>query len=358
MSQSDIEYHMLNVVYPRAREVIRLWKDAGLDVLHLGHLARDSYRPPGIYEFGDVTPLIRDSDLARFRQLMDSAGYRLIEENPHTEQITVASAALADSLMAKPWGCTLSYARETVWPAVFWVNVGTTRRTGQFRLVDLEHWFDSPDIRVVTVMGHTEISCVPTWAHMLFEVADISGHAALNRVDKAKRKIEYAQLLASQPNVDWGSVLETVKGYEEEGAARYSRYMASLGAAAQPAIALDQRFGILGVRATLGYCFQAVEDYYPGTIPQAILDYCKSGPGGPLRRVYAHADPEYADRYATSFDGRVHGVVTFSIQTQLEQYGHLTNQELFSQGLVTDSAPIMDVFAAATEQTINQLYAA
>jgi len=357
MSEADVEYYMLNVVYPRARELISVWNDAGLQVLHLGHLARDSYRPPGTYAFSDATPLIRDSDLVTFRQVMDSAGYRLIEENPHTQQITVASAALADSLMARPWGCTLSYARETVWPAVFWVNVNTSRRTGPIRFVDLEHWFTSPDIRMATVMGDTEIACAPTWGHMLFETADIFTHAAVHRVDKTKRKVEYAHLLASQPTIDWDFVLTTIQRYDKEHTDRYSRYLSSLGPAAQRAVDLDQRFGYPGFRYEIGFCFQAVEDYYPRTIPQAVLDYCRSGPSGPSRRVYLDTDSEYAERYATSYERGIHGIVPFSIHTQLERYGHLANQELFSQGLVVHSAPIMDVFADATEETINQLYA-
>ncbi len=356
MSQTDVEQYMLDVVYPRCRELINVWEEADLDVLHLGHLARDSYRPPGIYEFADVTPLIRDSDLARFRQVMDSAGYRLIQENPHTQQIAVASRAVADSLMAKPWGCTLSYARETTWPAVFWVNVTTSRRTGQLRFVELGHWFESPDVRVVTVMGDTEIKCAPLWAHVLFEVADILHRAARHRIEKARRKIEYAYLLASQPTMDWDLVLEMIKRYDQEHTERDSRYLASLGPTGQQAVQVNQKLGMVRLRHNLGYCFQAVEDYHPGTIPEAILDYCRSGRSGPFRRVCLSPDPDYDDRYATSYDGGIQGIVPFSIYTQLEQYGHLTNGELFSEGLVTESTPIVDVFADATEETIQELY--
>lgn len=94
MTQADIEWHMEHVKYPAAREVLALLKDAGLRVLSVGNLARDSYRPPGIYEFSDLTFLVRDSEFEAFHQAMLAGGYRFILENPHTHEASEPSAVL------------------------------------------------------------------------------------------------------------------------------------------------------------------------------------------------------------------------------------------------------------------------
>ena len=63
MTQTELTDHIQRVKYPAARAVVKLLKDAGLCALHIGNLALDPWRPPGIYYFDDLDLLIRDADL-------------------------------------------------------------------------------------------------------------------------------------------------------------------------------------------------------------------------------------------------------------------------------------------------------
>lgn len=365
MNPQQIADHMENVKYPAARGVIKTLEDADLRVLHLGSPAWDPWRPAGVYYFDDLDLLIRDADLAAFRSAMESAGYRLILDNPETMAAKEAPSDLVEGMLLRPTGPYACYSREVKWPADLWISFRTTRRHGRLMLVDLEDWFAAGESDTVTVMKDTQIERAPIWGLLLWQASEVTNKAADCCV--TKDHVDKLRLIATQPQVEWDRVLATAQKYDAEYLARSARAADLSRALARhcgvdPALLVEPNasFGG-GILYEMRYAFEAVNDFYRDTIPQSVLKGVRTGTGERSRKIWGYADLDYSVRYGMS--GAPTGVgaeVSFSIRQQIEQYGDLSGADFFKQNIVTpaiSNLPPFGKWSFCEADTLDRLFA-
>jgi hypothetical protein len=365
MNQQQVADHMGTVKYPAAREVIEVLKRADLRVLHVGSPAWDPWRPAGVYYFDDLDLLIRDADLAAFRTAIESAGYRLILDDPEAMEASEAPGDLVDEMLLRPTGPYVCYSREVKWPSDLWISFRTTRRHGRLILVDLEDWFAAGEGDTVTVMKDTQIERAPIWGLLLWQASDVTSKAADCCI--TKDHVDKLRLIAAQPQVDWDRVLSTAQKYDAEYLARAARVADMSRALARhcrvdPALLVEPNasFGA-GILYETRYAFEAVEDFYPGTIPQSVLQGVRTGTGQRSRKIWGYADLDYSVRYGMpQAPAGVAGEAPFTIRQQIEQYGDLSGADFFTQNIVTPAISNLPPFGKWTfcePDTLDRLFA-
>jgi len=357
--------HMTKIRYPLARKVIGVLKSAGVRALHVGSPVFDPWRPPGVYFFGDLDLLIQESDLAAFRNAMEGAGYRFVMDNPHEMASTIAPDDVVERMLTTTAGPGADYADPAHLPAVwFWTSFQTTWRHGTLTLADLGHWFDPGESDVITVMGDTEIERPPIWGLLLWQAAVVNtkaaGHIYMKEVDRL-------HMIASRPQVDWDQALSVAQRYETEFQIRNARLWALVdaelrkqGLEPQPQTPLDVELG-LGVLYDMRYAFEALEDFYPGTVPQSFLQGVRTGSGLLRRKIIGYRDSRWVARYGLEgANTGMGGFASFSIREQIEKYPDLRGTDFFDQGIVTPvitDLPPHGLPVKMTEKMIQQIFA-
>lgn len=365
VTDPELVEHIETVKYPAARAVIKLLNKAGIRVLHVGSPAFDPWLPPGRYYFVDLDLLLRESDLVAFRDTMDSAGYRLVLDNDHTGETTEAPETVIRRMLSTPQSPDISYAREVRGPVSLWVSFHTSWRHSQLLFVDLDHWFEPGVSKTITVMGDTEIERPPAWAMLLWQACEFTTNASDCLV--TSKDLELLHLIATVPGLDWDQVLAAAIRYDEEYVARTGRiedllraHAARVGVAPGEMVGADASLGVDGVLYGVRYAFEALEDFYPQTVPASVLEGVRTGTGRRPRKVWACVDPEWTERYGLSGSAGTVATASFGIRTQMEQYAGLTAVELLDRGLVTAAFDFTDSFslwARYSEQVHQKVFA-
>jgi hypothetical protein len=321
---------MTQIKYPAARAVIGLLKNAGLRVIHYGSPANNDVKPEPGY-FDDLDLLLRAEDIDAFHSTMEGAGYRLILDNPHTGEATEPAPEWKAQHRYALGGSPACYSLEVKWPSDLWISFSTTWQHWPLDLVDLGHWFDVAE--TVTVMGDTEVERAPLWARLLWNAHE-TAQAARKHHPELGHAVHEVALFAGAPNLDWDLVAERIIQYDVEALQRRSRL--------EPFYDKCSRERVVGPvpdekGEVINHCYyilQAVEEYYPGTVPASVLG--KLGPlvEGRTIVVDLRDDPDWTVRYGLAEEKDVVTVPDFGVKEQIEKYGNLSAVEMLSQGIL------------------------
>jgi len=367
----DLEGHMTEVKWPATREVVNLLRDEGIRALHIGNPALDDMRSEEIRYYDDLDLLIQESDLGAFMQTMEAGGYRRILDDPHKGDASEPTTEQATRISMGPTRPDMSYARELKWPADLWVSWRSTWRHNILMLVDLGDWFERTE--TLTTAGGAEIERPPSWAMVACYAATLTGRAQVLDVDRSL--VDDVHLATGLPGLDWAVLVERLQAYEQEQVQRLPRVLDVMRAAWErdgiPTTMTSSNtprefFGKRGALYEVRHGLEAVEAYYPGSVPDTVLTALRAGSGQYDRRVGVCRDLTYSARYYLEAPGghwqTKEGIAPFGIREQIEQYGHMTPEEMFAGGVVEDlgtnpEAPPFGMWYGFTEAQLADLFA-
>jgi hypothetical protein len=213
-------------------------------------------------------------------------------------------------------------------------------------------------------MGDTEIERPPIWGLLLYQACELTvsgaGYPTMKEVDRL-------HMVASQPQLDWDRVLTLAHQYENEYQVRNARLwelqeaaLRAQGVEPPPHTTLDDELG-LGMLYDMRYALETLEDFYPGTVPQSVLQGVKTGSGLLPRKIFGYRDAAWAARYGLEgANTGMGGFASFSIREQIEKHSNLRGVDFFDAGIVT--AVVIDQSPSAwyvpmTEEMIQQIFA-
>jgi len=362
----DLEGHMREIKYPAVRSLVSLLDTAGMDCIFFDGPTEDDLKGPGVYFFNDVHVMVRDSDLGTLRNTLEADGFKLVRDNPQTGESTDdADDATKDLLARTLWGGLISYSKKTGRHPDLWVNHETSWRHGGLDFVDLTSWFDDPACtQKIRVMGDTDIRTLAP-DEILVRLADGVGREASRNPKRVKRQEIDVLLSASRkPDVDWAKIVSLVRSYDAESRARWEVIKTVLGDPAgcieevAPPLTKDtiHRFILTHVYHGLG----ALEDYYPGSVPQSALDNLAQD--AEKRVVWIEPRGDWEGRYRTAAAPAFICAATFSIREQMEDYGNLEPMDFLDRGILevsckTDDVNAMPIFRQMTAQELQTVFA-
>jgi len=351
------------------QDLINRLRDLHPPALHVGSMALA--RPPAQYSFDDLHVLIHEDSLAGFRLAMEGGQrFRLVEWNPGTTGASFAGPALiTDSLDHHPLPLTpyLGYSDAQSAPCTLWVQFYTNWRHGPLLLVDLEDWFGLAEvIQVPGLQG--DIHRPPLWALLLWQASQVTNCAA----DRAAPQvIEYEldklrRIAGPLSANDWDTASARAREYDAEYRMRLERSRPRIQAYAAPhgpghearliaspphapnVADADLDYGVLH---DLRHALEALEAYYPHTVPPRVIAALGQDTGARPRKLWHYPA-------ALGSTGEL-GIAHFGIRAQVQQYAALTWQQLIAQNLVSvgiQGAPAQGYWRGLTPAQLRHIF--
>jgi hypothetical protein len=329
----DLRAHMEQIKYPKARIFLGYLRDANLRALQIDSLGWDGVKEAYTY-FNDVDVLVRREDQAALIALLREKGYQMVRDDAvASEESAVDPQELARYEHAVG-GSVYSWTDIVKWPADLWISYQNTWQHWNLMLVDLTPWFEAGVAETITVMDDTQVELPPAWGRMLWLIDRAMELAEEHDCEKLSAKLASIKSLSSWPTFSWESFLPHLQRCETESQARHLRYLQFTGELGNPTSFAsrplpNEKGRILSASY---HVLRAIEDLYPDTVPASVLTSIEPG-ACPRLLGLQQGDPAQFRYRETSI--RVECCLPeFGIAQQLQDYGHLTGQELIDEGVV------------------------